>query len=102
MEPFGRVAFPTMGIMGLVGVEAIRGLRPVAVGTKWVRPVIGAIGESPGVAMERGVNMARFGPGIMDMLGREPIPRGHTVRGHNSQNASVETISQTYFRLACQ
>lgn len=77
MVPFGRVAFPTVGIRGLLGVEAIRGLMPVAVVTKGVRPVIGVKGESPGVAMERGVNMARFVPGIMDMLGTAPIPRTH-------------------------
>ncbi len=78
MVPFGRVAFPTVGIRGLMGVEATRGLRPVAVGTKGVRPVIGAKGESPGVAMDIEVNMARFVPGIMDMLGTAPIPRTHT------------------------
>lgn len=77
MVPFGRVLFPTMGIRGLVGFEAIRGLRPVAVGTNWVKPVIGAIGESPGDAMEMGVNIVRFVPGIMDMLGPETIPRTH-------------------------
>lgn len=74
MVPFGRVAFPTVGIRGLLGVEAIRGLRPVVAVTKGVRPVIGVKGESPGVAMEIGVNMARFVPGIMDMLGIAPRP----------------------------
>ena len=59
----------------------MRGLRPVAIGTKGVRPVIGVKGESPGVANERGVNMLRFVPGIMDMLDTEPIPRTHTGTG---------------------
>lgn len=72
MVPLGIVAFPMVGIRGLLWVEAIRGLRPVAVGIKGVRP---AIGESPGVAMEIGVNMDRFVPGLMDMLGRDPIAR---------------------------
>lgn len=70
MVPFGRVALPMVGIMGLVGV-AIRGLRPVAVGTKGVRPVIGDIAESPGVDMDRGANRARFDPGIIVM---PPMP----------------------------
>lgn len=74
MVPFGRVAFPTVGIRGLLGVEAIRGLRPVVAGTIGVRPVIGVRGKSPGVAMVRGVNMVRFVPGIMDMLGTAPRP----------------------------
>lgn len=71
MLPFGSVAFPIVGIRGRVLVETMRGLRPVAVGTKGLRPVMG---ESPGVAMEIGVNMARFVRGIMDMLGIETIP----------------------------
>lgn len=66
------VPFPMDPIIGPEGVGAIRG--PVTVGTKGVRPVIGVIGESPGVAMEIGVNMARFVPGIMDMLGTGAIP----------------------------
>lgn len=77
MVPFGRVVFPTVGIRGLVGVEAIRGLRPVAVGTNGVRPVIGVKGESPGVAMVIGVIMERFVPDIMDMLGTDMVPRSH-------------------------
>lgn len=72
MVPFGRVALPPVGIRGLGEVEAIRGLMPVAVGTKGVRPIIGVIGESPGVAMETGVNIARFVPDIMDMLEAMP------------------------------
>lgn len=80
MVPFGRVVFPTVGIRGRVGVEAIRGLRPVAVGTNGVRPVIGVKGESPGVAMVIGAIMARFVPGIMDMLGTDTVPRTHTQR----------------------
>lgn len=72
MVPFGRVAFPTVGIRGLEEEEAIRGLMPVAVGTKGVRPVIGVKGESPGVAMEIGVNIARFVMGIMGMLAAIP------------------------------
>lgn len=74
MVPFGRVVFPTVGIRGLVGLEAIRGLRPVAVGTKEVRPVIGVKGESPEVAMAIGVIMGRFVPPIMDMLGTDMVP----------------------------
>lgn len=72
MVPFGSVVFPMVGIRA--GLEAIRGLRPVAVGTKGVRPVIGVMDmdESPGVAMDIGVNMERFAPGIM---GTELIPR---------------------------
>lgn len=66
-----------VGIMGRVGVEAIRGLRPVAVVTKGVRPDIGVKGENPAVDIEIGVNMARFVPCIMDMLGTVPIPRTH-------------------------
>lgn len=77
MVPFGSVAFPTVGIRGLEAVEAIRGLSPVAVGTKVEKPVIGVKGESPGVAMEIGFNMAMFVPGIRDMFGTEAIPRTH-------------------------
>lgn len=68
MVPFGRVAFPMVGIRGLLGVVTIRGLMPV----------IGVKVESPGVAMEIGVNMERFVPGIMDMFGRVPIPSKRT------------------------
>lgn len=72
MVPFGSVAFPRVGIRGLVGVEPIRGLSPVAVGTNGVRVVIGLRGKSPGVAIEIGFNIERFVPAIMDI---EPIPR---------------------------
>lgn len=78
MVPFGRVVFPMVDIRGLVGVEAIMGLMPVGVGTKGCRPVIAVKGERPGVAMERGVNIAWFVPGILGMLGTGPIPRTHT------------------------
>lgn len=74
MVPFGRVVFPMVDIRGLVGVEAIMGLMPVGVGTKGCRPVIAVKGERPGVAMERGVNIAWFVPGILGMLGTGPIP----------------------------
>lgn len=67
MVPFGMVAFPTPGIRGLLGEEAIRELRPVAGATIGVRPAIGAMGDSPGVAMGMGVSMARFDVGIMGM-----------------------------------
>ena len=77
MEPFGSVAFPMVGIRGLVGVGAIRGFRPVAVGTKGARAVIGVKGESPRVAMEIGVNIARFVP-ARGMLDTEPIPKTRT------------------------
>lgn len=76
MVPLGRVALPMVGIMGLVEVEPIKGLRPVAVGTKGVRPVIGVICESPGVDIERGANMVRFDPGIM---GIPPIPKPQKI-----------------------
>lgn len=74
------VGFPMVGIRGRVGVEAIRGLRPVAVVTKGARPDIGVKGESPAVDMEIGVNMARFVPGIMDMLGTVPMPGSQTTK----------------------
>lgn len=74
MVPFDSVAFPTVGIRGLVVVELIRGLSPGAVGTSGVRVVIGARGDSPGVVKEIGANMERFAPGIMEMFGIEPIP----------------------------
>lgn len=69
------VPFPMEGIRGLEEEGAIKGLRPVAVGTNGARPVIGVKCESPGVAMEIGVNMARFVPGIM--LDPEAIPITH-------------------------
>lgn len=47
MLPLGSVAFPTVGIKGCVGVGVIRGLRPVAVVTKGVRPDIGVKVASP-------------------------------------------------------
>lgn len=69
MAAFGIVAFPMGVIEGLVGVDATRGLRPVAVGTKGVKPDIGVKGESPGVVMGIGVNMP-------DIVGIMPIPTG--------------------------
>lgn len=77
MVPLGRVVFPMVGTMGRAGVEAIRGLRPVAGVTKGVRPDIGVKVENPAVDIDIGVNMARFVPGIMDMLVTVPIPRTH-------------------------
>lgn len=74
MVPFGSVPLPIVGIMGLVGAEAINGFSPVAVGCNGVRPAIGVRVESPGFAMERGVNMERFPPGIMGKVDTEPIP----------------------------
>lgn len=69
-------------IRGLGGLEAMRGLSPVAVGTKGVRPVIGVKAESPGFAMEMGVNMERFAPGIMVI---DPIPeRGTRIQHENT------------------
>lgn len=91
-----------VGTMGCAGVEAIRGLRPVAGVTKGVRPDIGVKVESPAVDIEIGVNMARFVPCIMDMLGTVPIPRTHKdkrLKWYKSQNACMETMGQTYFRL---
>lgn len=78
MVPFGRVALPMVVIKGIVAAEDIRGLSPVCVGTRGVTPAIGVKGESPGVATEIGVNMPRFAPGMMGMLGTRPIPAGHT------------------------
>lgn len=74
MLPLGRVAFPTVGIKGCVGVGVIRGLRPVAVVTKGVRPDIGVKVASPVVDMGIRVNIPMFVPGIMDMLGTVLIP----------------------------
>lgn len=92
--PFGSVAaLPTVR----------RGFRPVAVGTKGVRPVIGTMGVSPGVAMEMGVNRERFVPDIMDMLGRVDIPRTHTigkqVRRQNSCAQICLEIRQTHLSM---
>lgn len=78
MVPFGSVACPMGVIRGLEAAEDIRGLRPVCVGTRGVTPAIGVIGESPGFTTEKGVNMPRFAPGIMGMLGTRPIPSGRT------------------------
>lgn len=74
MVPFGSVAFPTVGNRGCVGAAGIRGLRPVAVVTKVVRPDIGVKVARPAADMGIGVNMVMFFPGIMDMLGTVPIP----------------------------
>lgn len=96
MVPFGRVVFPMVGIRGLVGVEDIRGFRPVAVGTKGVMPVIGVKVESPGVAMAIGVIMERFVPGLIDMLGTDTIPRTHT------QTELSELFYYTYVDVCLQ
>lgn len=80
IEPFGRVLFPMVGIRGCEGVETIRGLRPVAVVTKGVRPDIGVMGASPVVDMEIGVNIAMFVPGIMDKLCIVPTPRAYKIQ----------------------
>lgn len=74
MVPLGSVAFPTVGNRGCVGTAGIRGLRPVAVVTKVVRPDIGVKVACPAADMGIGVNMVMFFPGIMDMLGTVPIP----------------------------
>lgn len=71
MVPLGSPVFPIGAIRGLVGVEVVSGFSPPGVETIGVRPVIGVKGVSPGDAMERGVNMAKFVPPIM---GTEPIP----------------------------
>lgn len=70
--PFGRAVLPMVGISGCGGLEVIRGVMPVAVEARGVRPDMGAIGASPA---EIGVNMARFVPGIMVMLGTTPSPK---------------------------
>lgn len=75
MVPFDSAVFPTADIRGLIGVEAVRGFKPIAVGIRGVRPVIGVKDESPGVAMETGVNVERFAPSIMGM---EPMPTTNT------------------------
>lgn len=73
--PFGRAVLPMAGISGCGGLEVIRGVMPVAVEARGVRPDMGAIGASPA---EIGVNMARFVPGIMVMLGTTPSPKTQT------------------------
>lgn len=77
MVPFGSVAFPNVGNRGCVGAAVVRGLRPVAVGIKVVRPDIGVKPASPAGDMGIGVNMVRFVPGIRDKLGTVPIPTTH-------------------------
>lgn len=88
--PFGRAVLPMAGISGCGGLEVIRGVKPVAVEARGVRPDMGAIGASPA---EIGVNMARFVPGIMVMLGTpSPKTQEHTdvlnkLKKKKSQNA---------------
>lgn len=55
MAPFGKVPLPMVGMRG-------------------VMPAMGARGASPAVGTVIGVNMARFVPGIMDMLGTVTKP----------------------------
>lgn len=88
MVPLGSPVFPTVGIRGLVAAEAISGFIPADVGTIGLRPVIGVKGESPGDAMERGVNMAKFDPPIM---GTEPRPAAnHQTFTSNKSNTWCE------------
>lgn len=70
--PFGRAVLPMAGISDCGGLEVIRGVMPVAVEARGGRPDMAAIGASPA---EIGVNMARFVPGILVMLGTTPSPK---------------------------
>lgn len=83
MAPFGKVALPMVGIRGCGVAEVLRGVKPVAVGPIGVRPDMGARGASPAAGRDIGVNMERFVPGIMDMLGTGTNPKAqiytHTV-----------------------
>lgn len=74
MAPFGKVVPPMVGMRGCGVVEVIRGVIPVAVGARGVRPGMGAKGASPAAGTDIGVNMVRFVPGIMDMLGTVTNP----------------------------
>lgn len=65
MAPFGRVALPMVGMRGCGAAEVMRG----------VMPDIGARGASPAVGTVIGVNMVRFVPGIMDILGTVTKPK---------------------------
>lgn len=90
MVPLGSPVFRIVAIRGLVGVEVESGFSPTCVETIGVRPVIWVKGVSPGDAMERGVNMAKFVPPIM---GTEPIPRVMiTILGQTSQNKTVKRV----------
>lgn len=97
MLPLGSVAFPTVGIKGCVGAAVIRGLRPVAVATKGVRPDIGVKVASPAADMGIGVNMPMFVPGIMDMLGTELIPTTHPTHtcGRHSLKINVVDLQES-------
>lgn len=59
MAPFGKVALPMVGMRG-------------------VMPDMGVRGASPAVGTVIGVNMVRFVPGIMDMLGAVTKPKTQT------------------------
>lgn len=65
MAPLGKVALPMVGMRGCEVVEVMRGLMPD----------MGARGVSPAVGTVIGVNMVRFVPGIMDMLGTVTKPK---------------------------
>lgn len=77
MAPFGKVALPMVGIRGCGVAEVLRGVRPVAVGPIGVRPDMGPRGASP-AGRDIVVNMERFVPGIMDMLGTGTNPETQT------------------------
>lgn len=93
MVPFGSVAFPMVVNKGLVGVEDIRGLRTVGAGTKGVTPAIGVKGESPGFAIDIGVNMPRLAPGIVAMVGITPIPAGRRHKYVHPLNDTVANMN---------
>lgn len=74
MAPFGKVPLPMVGIRGCGVAEVMRGVKPVAVGARGARPDMGARGARPAAGTDIGVNMERFVPGIMDMLGTGTKP----------------------------
>lgn len=79
MVPLGSVAFPTVGNRGCVGAAGIRGLRPVAVVTKVVRPDIGVKVAHPAADMGIGVNMVMFFRGTVPI----PTTQIHAVVKYN-------------------
>lgn len=91
MAPFGKVVLPMVGMRGCGVAEVIRGVMPIAVGARGVRPDMGARGASPAVGTVIGVNMPRFFPVIMDMLGTATKPK---MQRHTSGHSSInnETV----------
>lgn len=81
MAPFGKVVLPMVGMRGCGVVEVMRG----------VMPDMGARGASPAVGTVIGVNMVRFVPCIMDMLGTvtKPETQIHTYR-YSKTNQKIQ------------